>query len=143
MIYKYEMACREAGLNEEQTKAIRQVFDREQKRLKRRNEALEELHKKYGFEIYSVSELCGQDEKEDFEVMDPGMDVETAILHKMDLERLRELLAELPEEDREILLVYHSGEFGSQAAYQKKYNLTKGQADYRVMALLGELRKKF
>ena len=35
MIKKYEDACRQAGLSEEQIKKIRQVFDDEKKRLKR------------------------------------------------------------------------------------------------------------
>ena len=39
MIYKYEMACKEAGLTEEQIAKIRQVFDSDYKRLDRRQKA--------------------------------------------------------------------------------------------------------
>lgn len=46
MIYKYEMACREAGLNEEQIKEIDRVFDADKKKLKRKKNAQEEENKK-------------------------------------------------------------------------------------------------
>lgn len=143
MIYKYEMACKEAGLNEEQTKAIRRVFDREKKQLKRMNELQEEMQKKYGFEIYSFSELHGQDEEEDFDPMDPGMNLEDRILHQMDVDRLRELLAQLPEEDRELLLAYYDGTHGSKQAYLENMNLSRYRADYRVAVLIKELRARF
>lgn len=35
MIYKYEMACKEAGLSDEATAEIRRFFDAEKKKLKR------------------------------------------------------------------------------------------------------------
>ena len=46
MIYKYEMACREAGLSEEKTAEIRRMFDAEYKKLKRRKKRQEEEKRK-------------------------------------------------------------------------------------------------
>lgn len=45
MSYKYEMACKETGLTEEQIAKIRQVFDTDYKKLNRRLKAKE----RYGF----------------------------------------------------------------------------------------------
>ena len=55
MIYKYEMACKEAGLTEEQIAKIRQVFDSDYKRLDRRQKAKE----RYGIGWISVTDLSG------------------------------------------------------------------------------------
>ena len=40
MKYQYELACREAGVDEEKLRAIRRVFDTDRKRLKRENETM-------------------------------------------------------------------------------------------------------
>ena len=45
MIIKYEIACREAGLSEENTAEIRKFLDAEQKKLKRRKEAKKKTQK--------------------------------------------------------------------------------------------------
>lgn len=48
MIYKYEIACKEAGLNKEQINEIRKVFDVDRRRLKRENEKMEQENIRYG-----------------------------------------------------------------------------------------------
>ena len=40
MIYKYEMACKEAGMSEETIAEIHRMFDADKKKLKRLNQRL-------------------------------------------------------------------------------------------------------
>ena len=42
MIYQYEKACEEAGMNEDAIAEIRRMFDADYKRLKRLNQRLED-----------------------------------------------------------------------------------------------------
>ena len=56
MIYKYEMACKEAGLSEEQTAEIRRFFDAEKKRLKRDKKAREEEGITFSYVVPSEAE---------------------------------------------------------------------------------------
>ncbi len=99
MIYKYEMACKEAGLTEEQIAKIRQVFDSDYKRLDRRQKAKE----RYGIGWISVTDLSGANEEADFDLEDTDTNVEEEVLHRMSLCELRNYMQDLPEEDREFL----------------------------------------
>lgn len=143
MIYKYEMACREAGLSDEQIKEIDRVFDADKKKLKRKKNAQAEENKKNGFGIYSLSEMGGQDNEEDFDAPDPSVDIEADIIHKWEIERVRELLADMEETDRILLLAYTSGVHGAKGEAAKSLGLTRRKADYRVEELLKYMRTVF
>ena len=143
MIYKYEMACREAGLNEEQIKEIDRVFDADKKKLKRKKNAQEEENKKNGFGIYSFSEMGGQDKEDDFDAPDPNVDIEADMILKWEIQRVRDLLADMEEPDRVLLLAYTSGVHGAKGEAAKQVGLTRRKADYRVGELLAYMRSVF
>ena len=48
MNYKYEMACKEAGMREEDIQALRREFDADYKRLSRENKRKDENYRKIG-----------------------------------------------------------------------------------------------
>lgn len=72
MIYKYEMACRDAGLPEKQIAEIRRMFDAEYKRLGRRKKAKE----KNNISWISTTDMSGSESESDFELADENTDVE-------------------------------------------------------------------
>ncbi len=53
MNYKYEMACKEAGMREEDIQALRREFDADYKRLSRENKRKDKL----GFSSVSLSRI--------------------------------------------------------------------------------------
>lgn len=139
MLYKYELACREAGLTEEKTKEIRQMFDTEYKRLKRRKQR----QKKYGISAISVTDMSGTENECDYELEDPNNNVEEIVLHKMDLKDLQRHLQELPEEDRDFLYDYYSCGDKPLVYMSEKCSLTKNQVRYKRDRLIMLLRNKF
>lgn len=139
MLYKYELACREAGLTEEKTKEIRQMFDTEYKRLKRRKQR----QKKYGISAISVTDMSGTENECDYELEDPNNNVEEIVLHKMDLKDLQRYLQELPEEDRNFLYDYYSCGDKPLVYMSEKCSLTKNQVRYKRDRLIMLLRDKF
>lgn len=104
MIYKYEMACKEAGLSEEQTAEIRRFFDAEKKRLKRDKEVREEEGITFSYIVTSEDESEEAGDLDSREIADEGFNLEELIIHKLELEKLDKVLKELPEDDREFLL---------------------------------------
>ena len=142
MIYKYELACKEAGLSEEQTAEIRRFFDNEKDKLSHDKE----MRKKHGvtFSYSAVSEdredECGSNGELDF--VDRDFDLEALIIHKMEMEKLNKCLAELPEEDREFLLTIFSGS-GAAQRYVETHNTSKASVSRRKTRLIEQLRKKF
>lgn len=139
MLYKYELACREAGLTEEKTKEIRQMFDTEYKRLKRRKQR----QKKYGISAISVTDMSGTENECDYELEDPNNNVEEIVLHKMDLKDLQRYLQEFPEEDRDFLYDYYSCGDKPLVYMSEKCSLTKNQVRYKRDRLIMLLRNKF
>lgn len=139
MLYKYEMACREAGLTEEQIADIRRMFDAEYKRLKRRKQRKE----KYGISYISVTDMSGTENEEDYELEDRETDVEEIVLHKINLADLRKYLQELPTKDRDFLYDYYSCGDKPLVYMSEKYSLTKNQVRYRRDRLIALLREKF
>lgn len=79
MIYKYEMACREAGLPEEQIAEIRRMFDAEYKRLGRRKKAKETNNISW----ISTADMSGADSETEYELADENTDVEGMVLHQL------------------------------------------------------------
>lgn len=83
MIYKYEIACMNAGLSEEKTAEIRRMFNAPQyQRMYREREA----RKKLNYEFWYIEDLYGRDgEKGIYEIADPSVNIEEELIHQMDL----------------------------------------------------------
>ena len=103
MIKKYEDACRQAGLSEEQIKKIRQVFDDEKKRLKR--ETIEKAKNHIWFiPISELQKHCVWMDQE-WEIPDADTDVEETAMNNTLLEQLEYELSLLEVKDRELILM--------------------------------------
>ena len=139
MIYKYELACREAGLPEEQTAEIRRMFDAEYKRLGRRKKA----KKKSNISWISTSDMSGSESEEDYELADENTDVEEMVIHQLELEALRGYLEELTDDDRKFLLAMFEDVENANQRMAEKLGLTIGQVRYRKEKLLKMLRARF
>lgn len=142
MIYKYEIACREAGLSEEKTAEIRKFFDAEQKKLKRLNEKMENSG------LFTVSVNAIDSENYDFEVdtydiEDPTMDVENMVIKKMELSVLRSCMEELSQDDKEFLLACFTGERGAIMELAKKLGLPQTTVSSRKKRLFEQVKKSF
>lgn len=139
MIYKYEMACKEAGMSEEEIRRNRQVFDTDYKQLKRMNE------RKYssGFEFVSADfAVNGDGDAASFDIPDE-FDLEESFIHKCDLERLSEVLDLLSDEDRCFILDAFNTEFKTITTLAEKYGITWYVAKTRKEKLLALLRENF
>ena len=139
MIYKYEMACRDAGLPEKQIAEIRRMFDAEYKRLGRRKKAKE----KNNISWISTTDMSGSESESDFELADENTDVEGMVLHQMELEELQGYLDELTEDDRKFLLAMFEDVENANQRMAEKLGLTIGQVRYRKEKLLKILRARF
>lgn len=109
MIYKYEMACKEAGLSDEATAEIRRFFDAEKKKLKRDKAYREAKGITFSY-LYPSEE--DSEETGDLacrELIDENADVEETTMQKLLLEQLHDALDELSDDDREFLLFMFSG----------------------------------
>lgn len=140
MIYEYKLACIEAGLSEDKIREIAQVFDTEYKR----NDYDEKKRRKYGMEILHLEGMIGKDGEEGtYEVPDSAVDIEEDFIHQCDLERLRELLDELSDEDREFLMDCFDYENDYIKRISKKYDMTGAAVRWKKERLLKTLRKRF
>lgn len=142
MIYKYEIACKEAGLSEEKTAEIRKFFDAEQKKLKRRNEALAKSN------IYYVSVNALEAERyeagfDTYDIEDPDMDVEDIVLRKIDLDILRSCMDELSADDKEFLLACFNGERGIIMQLSKELGIPQTTISARKKRLFERVKKSF
>ena len=79
------------------------------------------------------------------EVADPDMDVEEIVMHKLQLERLHEVLAMLDEEDSCFIMEYFEGKGEGKFLYALcvRYGLSKKQANTRMHKIVGLLRELF
>lgn len=137
MIYKYEMAYKEAGLTEEQIAKIRQVFGSDYKRLDRRQKAKE----RYGIGWISVTDLNGANEEADFDLED--VDTKEEVLHRRSLCGLRNYMQDLPEEDRECLYDCFLDRTDDLKWVTEKYGMKREQVKYRRCKLIQILRERF
>ena len=139
MIYKYEIACKEAGLSEEKTAEIRKVFENDRKRLKREQQRMAEENITY-FSIDSVE--TGED-MEGFDISDPKADTEAFAIRNWELFKLKEYVAELSVEDAEFLLACYQDAKESDERIAEKMGLTRNQVRYKKKMLLKHLRDRF
>lgn len=140
MIYKYEMACKEAGLSEEKIKEIRQIFDTDKKKLKRENEYLEKNDIRY----FSISDV-DQDAEDigDYSLIDTSVNVEMDVIKKLEMEKLMCYLNELPVDDREFLYLCFGEVKENDTAIAKKLGLPRTTVQSRKKKLLTLLRNRF
>ena len=140
MIYKYEIACKEAGLSKEQITEIRKVFDVDRKRLKRETRTMEEENIQFG----SVDDINGNYEEVDKrDIEDTNVNIELDYIKKWELEQLNRFLSELTEEEKEFLLAYYEDAKSSDSRIALKLGLPRTTVQSRRKKLLEKLRKRF
>ena len=83
------------------------------------------------------------DSRKSYEIADPSVNVEEELIHQLDLEKLREVLAELDPEDREFILEYFEGENKFLNRMAEKYGLTRNQVIGRKRRILKKLKSRF
>lgn len=141
MIYQYELACKEAGLSEEQTAAIRNFLDGQKKKVAHEKDVREELGITFSFSSVSADRLDEIGDKEEMDFVDEDFDLEELIIHKLEIDRLNECLEELPAEDREFILSVYA-ERGYARRYAKEHGMNEMAVSRKKAALLQTLREK-
>ena len=142
MDIKYEIACRKAGLSEENTAEIRKFFDAEKKKLSRRKEA----KAKSGFVFLSMEgmqEYYTDSDMETFDVPDFETDVEAEAIHSAEIALLRKYLEEFSEEDRVFLLECFSGDYDAISRISERTGIARTTLSSRKSRLLKRLQEKF
>lgn len=139
MIYKYEIACKEAGLNEEKIVEIRKIFDNDKKRLKREKQRMLEEDIRY----FSVDAFEAGEDVESFEIEDPNADTEALAMKNWELSKLREYLAELTPDDIEFIMACYQDAKDSDERIAEKMGLTRNQVRYKKKMLLKHLKERF
>ena len=139
MIYKYEIACREAGLSEEQTAEIRKVFDNDKKRLKRENQRMVEEE----ILCFSMDRVQTEDDVEAFEIEDLNANTEEQAIKNWEISKLNEYLSELTVEDAAFLLACYQDVKDSDSRIAEKMGLTRNQVRYKKKMLLKHLKERF
>lgn len=142
MDIKYEIACRKAGLSEENTAEIRKFFDAEKKKLSRRKEA----KAKSGFVFLSMEgmqEYYTDSDMETFDVPDFETDVEAEAIHSAEIALLRKYLEEFSEEDRVFLLECFSGDYDAISRISERTGIARTTLSSRKSKLLKRLQEKF
>lgn len=139
----YEEACKEAGLSEEQTKKIRNVYH-SAKRIRERDKKLRE---KYGI---SFSHLEPSEDRTEItedmkylELEDCDVCLEDIVEKKIMLEKLGAALDELSDEDRRFLLLLYSPEYGTETSLAEQMGVSRRTVQRRKNSLLKLLRKIF
>ena len=102
MNWEYELACREAGMSEEEIRNTRKIFDADRKALKRENELIEQQK----IIVFSID--ANRDKyNEALNVPDKECNVEEEAIYAVELERLMECLDRLTDEEREVILALY------------------------------------
>lgn len=140
MLYKYEIACKNAGLNQEQINEIRKVFDVDRRRLKRENVKMEQENIRYG-SMDDIDDSFDGMEKRDIE--DPRLNIELDYIKKWEMEQLQRFLTELTEEEREFLLVCFEESVMSDSRIADRLGLPRATVYNRRKRLLKKLRNRF
>ena len=142
MIYQYELACKEAGLSEEQTAAIRNFLDGQKKKVAHEKDVREELGITFSYSSVSADRFDEIGDKEEMDFVDEDFDLEELIIHKLEMDRLNECLDQLPAEDREFILSVYE-EHGYARRYAKEHGKNDMAVSRKKAALLQTLREKF
>lgn len=127
MYWKYEVACKEAGMSEEEVKKIRRIFDDDRKRLKYKDRIIEEMQ----YTRISIDAEMDSEEREKlFEIPDPNTDVENEAIWNLNMEKLQECLELLSPEEKDVLLIFYDKNV-SISKYAKEKGVSR-QSLYRV-----------
>lgn len=140
MIYKYEIACKEAGLNKEQINEIRKVFDVDRRKLRREQDRMEQENIRFGSvdDIdYNFEDVDGRD------IEDTSFNIELDYIKKWELAQLNRFLDELTEEEREFLIVCYEDAKLSDSRIGQKLGLPRTTVQSRRLKLLEKLKKRF
>ena len=137
MKYQYELACREAGVDEEKLRAIRRVFDTDRKRLKRENEMIE----KENYQVFHMSAVEVLEHPENYEIADVRANVEENFIHRLDLELLHRCLEKIDEADRDFILTYFG--YSKKCVHQTAlaFGMSVGAVKWKRDVILKRLRK--
>ena len=143
MKYEYELACKEAGMPEENIAELRRMFDADKKKLKRLNRKLESQED--AFCILHLSDFHVEDQSGDFDYDAPDLtvDVEEDVMHCMMLDQMRGFLNELNQEDRRFILTYFSFKNKPIRRTADAYDYTIKQVRCRRDRILKQLREMF
>ena len=139
MIYKYELACREAGMSEEKIKEIRKIFDDEKKRLKREREYMA-IH---NIGVFSPDAVQKDGEIIGYEIPDMILDIEAEFVRKMELEELRKVIQMLSDEEREFLNICFEDVKNSNRRIAKQLGIPRTTVGDRKQKLLKKIRKLY
>ena len=142
MIYKYEIACREAGLSEETTAEIRKFFDAEKKKLKRHNVILKKNNVNY--RSVDATEWEGIDSNfGSYDIEDTNMNVENLVIEKIEMDLLKNCMEELSQEEQEFLLACFDGERGTIMKLAKELGIPQTTISSRKKRLFERVKKSF
>ena len=140
MRIEYERACLEAGLPEEKIREIRRMFDGDYKRMKREIQDRENAQ----YVLYSLELLMDPENGACyFDIPDPSLDLEKQLLHRLDLERLEEVLESISKEERQFILDCFDAERGARKEIAEKYGMTLGAVKQRKRRILEKIRGRF
>ena len=78
-----------------------------------------------------------------YDIPDPAMDVEQMMLHKLDLEKLGEVLSRISEEERQFILDCFDAEWGARKEIAEKYGMTVGAVKQRKRRILKKITEMF
>ena len=147
---KYEEACRQEGLSEEQTRRIRQIFNTDYVRMKRE----QEYREKNGIVFNSLSALGdgedGSDDLGEYDIPDESGDPLEKLIrsqeqeeHEKALKILKGVLAELDPEDAQILMRYYAGGYGIDSQLARELGMERKAFIRRRERLLARVREIF
>lgn len=142
MIYKYELACKEAGMEESMIAEIRKFFDAELKKLNRDKKARERA----GIVFNSLSALVEEyDGLGEYEISDERSNPESIVLNELSVKHLKMRMQELSVDDREFLIEIFSGEYGIEHRYAIRMGISDMAVTRRKKRLIKQqqLRKDF
>ena len=138
MIYKYYLACKEAGLSDEKIREIDQVFDRDKKKVSYDKKLREEE----GIVFNSLSSFLDKDGEEmDFPACEE--DVAEKVLRQIEIDMMTECLHELPKEDMDFLYTLFGGDRGIETRMRKELGMTMGEFRWKKKKLLEAVRENF
>ena len=124
---------------EETVKAIRRIFDADNKRMKWEKKTRKET----GFVYYSIELLKNPEDGCYYDLPDPEMDLDEIIIHKLDLERLSVILDMLPETEKQFILDCFDADYGSYKEIAKKYGMSVGSVQQKKRRVVERIRKLF
>lgn len=147
---KYEEACRQEGLSEEQTRRIRQIFNTDYVRMRRE----QEYREKNGIVFNSLSALGGDEDGSgdfgEYDIPDESGDPLEKLIHSEEqaehekaLAVLKEVLAKLDPENANILMRYYSGGYGIDSQLARELGMERKAFIRRRERLLKDVREKF